>query len=44
MSYGATGKEWGCFIAIVAIVGGLACVGIEHGVSYIWHHLTVGWK
>jgi hypothetical protein len=44
MSYGASGKEWGCFIAIVAIVGGLFCVGIEHGVACLWHHVVVGWK
>lgn len=42
--YGPTGKELGCFLALVAIVGGLVCVGIEHGVSCLWHHVTVGWR
>jgi hypothetical protein len=44
MSYGASGKEWGCFLIIVAIVGGLVFVGLEHGVACLWHHLSVGWK
>lgn len=42
--YGASSKEWGCAMAIVAIVGGLVCVGIEHAVVWVWHHLVVGWK
>lgn len=42
--HGPTGKELGCFLVFVAIVGGLLCVGIEHGVACIWHHLSVEWK
>ena len=42
--YGPSGKELGCFLVVFAAVSGALFVGAEHGLSWLGHHITVGWK
>jgi hypothetical protein len=42
--YGPTQEGWKRLFLIIAILGGLACVGLDHGCSCVLRHVTVGWK
>jgi len=42
--YGPSDKDYVRAIVLLAIVGALLALGVEHGFGCLWHHLVVGWK
>jgi hypothetical protein len=42
--YGASGRDWIGFLALVATVGALLGIGCERGWSYVRRHVSVEWR